>query len=248
MSGAAMKVAPLLTDEQRKRVASGRELVRAVASDVLRLYPTLLERDDVVALGHEGLVEAARNFDPEMGVPFATFARFRIMGAMLDGVREEARFRRLRVAARRAASVWLSEAHETVGVLAATDDGIRSELGRFLDGLAAEIFSHIVTSTDAAEAGEDELIVRESLVRARVVLGRAMSELGEEDRALLTAVYLDGRTVKEAADHAQISYATYRRYLKGATARLGAKLRSLGLTESPLPVGATALDGERRPA
>jgi RNA polymerase sigma factor (sigma-70 family) len=43
--------------------------------------------DDLCTFGLEGLLDAARRFDPARGVPFAHWARLRIHSAMIDGVR-----------------------------------------------------------------------------------------------------------------------------------------------------------------
>jgi RNA polymerase sigma factor for flagellar operon FliA len=43
--------------------------------------------DELVGLGAQGLVDAARRFDAGRGVPFAAYARPRVQGAMLDGLR-----------------------------------------------------------------------------------------------------------------------------------------------------------------
>lgn len=42
---------------------------------------------DLVAYGSTGLVEAAERFDSSKAVPFKTFARYRVRGAMIDGIR-----------------------------------------------------------------------------------------------------------------------------------------------------------------
>ncbi len=47
-----------------------------------------VSHEDLVSWGSLGLLEAARRFDPERGVPFARFARPRVRGAMFDGLRE----------------------------------------------------------------------------------------------------------------------------------------------------------------
>jgi RNA polymerase sigma factor for flagellar operon FliA len=49
--------------------------------------PASVEVDDLIQVGLMGLMEAARNFDPEAGVLFETFASQRIRGAMLDELR-----------------------------------------------------------------------------------------------------------------------------------------------------------------
>jgi len=62
-------------------------LVRSLARGLLPRLPAHVDLDDVVQDGCVGLVEAAARFDPAAGVPFAAFARRRILGAMLDGQR-----------------------------------------------------------------------------------------------------------------------------------------------------------------
>ncbi len=46
-----------------------------------------LDRDDAIAYGTEGLIQAVDNFDPERGTTFASFAIRRIRGSVLDAIR-----------------------------------------------------------------------------------------------------------------------------------------------------------------
>jgi RNA polymerase sigma factor for flagellar operon FliA len=45
--------------------------------------------DDLVAYGANGLIEAAQRFDPARGVTFDVFSRYRIRGAIVDGIRRQ---------------------------------------------------------------------------------------------------------------------------------------------------------------
>ena len=54
---------------------------------LLRLPPSV-SWDELVSAGYLGLIEATDRFDPGRNVDFATFARPRIHGAMLDALRE----------------------------------------------------------------------------------------------------------------------------------------------------------------
>jgi RNA polymerase sigma factor for flagellar operon FliA len=45
------------------------------------------DREDAVAYGVEGLIQAVDNFDPERGATFASFAIRRIRGSILDAIR-----------------------------------------------------------------------------------------------------------------------------------------------------------------
>src|SRR5919199_1753556 len=63
-------------------------LVGHLAREAAARLPRHLDADDLVGAGSLALVQAARAFDPELGVPFARFASTRIRGAMLDHMRQ----------------------------------------------------------------------------------------------------------------------------------------------------------------
>jgi RNA polymerase sigma factor FliA len=65
-------------------------LVRKVARQVRRSpQGTGARLEDLEADGKEGLVEAATRFDPTRGTRFSAFAKPRIRGAMIDGIRAQ---------------------------------------------------------------------------------------------------------------------------------------------------------------
>ena len=62
-------------------------LVRNVAGRMALGFPKSVELDDLISTGVIGLIEALKNFDPDRGVKFETFAVPRIRGAILDELR-----------------------------------------------------------------------------------------------------------------------------------------------------------------
>ena len=73
--------------DRSELVASHLDLVDGVVARLARRLPTWVDREELVACGRLGLIEAAERFDPRHGVPFGAFARLRIEGAALDSVR-----------------------------------------------------------------------------------------------------------------------------------------------------------------
>jgi RNA polymerase sigma factor for flagellar operon FliA len=71
-----------------ERITRHMPLVRRLAYHLISRLPASVEVDDLIQAGLIGLMEAARNFDPDAGVQFETFAGQRIRGAMLDTLRE----------------------------------------------------------------------------------------------------------------------------------------------------------------
>lgn len=74
--------------ERAEITAEHLELVRDTASRVRNRLPDEIELDDLIQDGWFGLRNALNGFDPARGVKFNTYARLRIRGAILDGLRD----------------------------------------------------------------------------------------------------------------------------------------------------------------
>ncbi len=74
-------------DARRKLLDRYLALVRNVAGRMAINFPRSVELCDLINTGVIGLIEAFRNFDPERGVKFETYAVPRIRGAILDELR-----------------------------------------------------------------------------------------------------------------------------------------------------------------
>lgn len=73
--------------DSEKRVLELLPLVRRVALKMRRSLPAQVELDDLVGAGVLGLLDAARKFDERKKVKLESYARHRIRGAILDGLR-----------------------------------------------------------------------------------------------------------------------------------------------------------------
>ncbi len=82
------KKLPADAPEVEARVRECLHLVRMVAIKLRRLISSNLDFDDLQSMGREGLLEAARTYDPDRGVPFGPWAYLKIRGAALDGLRK----------------------------------------------------------------------------------------------------------------------------------------------------------------
>ncbi len=78
-----------LTEAQRDLAARHVPLARTLSRPLKEMWPT--EKEDFESASCFALVEAAQSFDPSRNVRFATFARFRIVGALMDVQRRIAR-------------------------------------------------------------------------------------------------------------------------------------------------------------
>src|ERR1700678_3616676 len=62
-------------------------MVRFLARRIHGRLPKNVEIDDLFSAGMVGLMEASAKFNPEKGIKFASFASFRVRGAILDSLR-----------------------------------------------------------------------------------------------------------------------------------------------------------------
>jgi RNA polymerase sigma factor FliA len=71
-------------------VQDGLPMVEPIARRLARTMGRTSQSDidDFIGYGQAALLEAARRFDPALGVSFRTFATRRVEGAMLDGLRK----------------------------------------------------------------------------------------------------------------------------------------------------------------
>ena len=65
-----------------------RPLVVNIAHHMILPMPSSVEEDDLVSYGIFGLFDAIEKFDPSLGWKFSTYARVRIRGAIVDGMRQ----------------------------------------------------------------------------------------------------------------------------------------------------------------
>ena len=71
-----------------KLVTTHGALVRAIAVNIHSKLPVHVELCDLVQEGMRGLIDAAKRYDPRRGVAFTTYAKYRVRGAILDGLRQ----------------------------------------------------------------------------------------------------------------------------------------------------------------
>ena len=82
-------MSPPLTDAQAARVERHTGLVRDTARRVARNCGVrFMSLEELESVGNEALVQAAMRYDPTSPASFATFAHYRVYGAMIDALRK----------------------------------------------------------------------------------------------------------------------------------------------------------------
>lgn len=187
-------------------------LVRAIARGVHRSFPSHIELDDLIGYGQLGLAQAARDFDPDRGIQFSTFAYYRIRGAILDGANQMNWLRRTT----RAGDSYERMSGDVLGTDAADSHGGDSVSDvNWLGGVGGKLAVVFLLG----QAGEDEKGLDpedentppplESLLddELKATLRALLAELPDDARQLLQAAYFEGKTLKEAGEGLGISKA-----------------------------------------
>jgi len=78
---------PADSPEVLDRFNGALDLVTKIAGQLQSSMGCAVQRDELLSCGQSGLLDAARRFDTEKGVPFRAYATLRIRGSMIDGVR-----------------------------------------------------------------------------------------------------------------------------------------------------------------
>ena len=75
-------------DNKDELINENLELVKRIAFYYRGRVGKIIEIEDLLQLGMVGLVEAAHNYSPQENVPFTSYARLRIKGAIVDYLRK----------------------------------------------------------------------------------------------------------------------------------------------------------------
>jgi RNA polymerase sigma factor for flagellar operon FliA len=197
-------------DERNRLIVENLPLVGYLASET-HARATHVPREELVSAGALALVTAADAFDPDLGVPFGAYARRRILGAFADemrsmdwaprGVRtrikETTRVQdTLSAALGRQAS--LAEIATTMGVSQAEVSGALTDASRTVTTLDDAYEAELASITPLPEESA-------ILAERRELLQHAIHALPERMRAIVLAVYIEERPVKEVAEELGVS-------------------------------------------
>ncbi|MEY4083940.1 MAG: hypothetical protein RL483_1309 [Pseudomonadota bacterium] len=80
--------AEALADDLQSMIRAHTPLVRRLAYQVASRLPANVELDDLIQEGMMGLLDAIKRYKPQPGLPFESYARIRITGAIYDSCRE----------------------------------------------------------------------------------------------------------------------------------------------------------------
>lgn len=189
-----------------------------IASRIRERLPKCVDTEDLIQAGVLGLLDAYRNFDSSKNTQFATFAKFRIRGAILDSLRQlDWGSRTLRRKGRAIASS-VAKLESELG-RHPSDEELALELGMPLDKLQNVMLQldglYLVGQQGSTSHGHDESY---DLIESAQSEGRdnpfdlcmegerrehlieAVSRMSEREQLILSLYYQEELTMKEVAE------------------------------------------------
>jgi RNA polymerase sigma factor FliA len=177
-------------------VARHLELARRAAG---MIYPRVRSRvsfDELRALANAGLAEAAQRYDPARGATFATFAWYRIHGAIFDGLRRSTERRATAPAAVVSLEALRDRGFDAAGDAPAPDDGIdrarraarlRAAIAQLPDKPRQIVTKHYFEGKSLLEAGAElglskswaSRLHAQAVDRLRALIDRETAETAE---------------------------------------------------------------------
>ncbi len=199
------------------RITENLGLVRQVAQKFHVGSNSPIELNDLVQFGVVGLIDACEKFDESKGTSFQSYARFRIKGSILDGLRH-LDFVPRSVRRKRRELLAATQRVEQAQGARASEEEIAAEMDldpeEFQEMLGRVRAASLTSVEELQERGEEVELSRaiqghgdaigpaEASERAenRAILSGAIDELPEKERMVLSLYYYDELPMRELGE------------------------------------------------
>jgi len=203
-----------------------------VAGQLARRLAPNVQAEDLIAAGYEGLLDAARRYDPARTTRFDVYAEHRVRGAMLDALRDfdpvgrttRGWAHRIQDASRRL-SQRLGREPEEEEIAYELDLDVE-QYRRVLTGMARRTLTSLEGHHEATSVGDTEAVATAEQQRDHVM--RALDQLPARQRLVVTLYYFEELTLKEIGKVLGVGESRAGQIHGEALARLRGPLREHG--------------------
>jgi len=232
----------------KKRPASSEKLIHEYLPYVKRIVqrianhlPASVDVEDLMNVGVMGLIQAVDRFDPKRDNKFMTYAIFRIKGAVLSELRSRdflsrSSRRKLRELEQACQRMEQRLGRDVEDVEVAEELGIDLEelhRTRQMSSISFISFEELgLSSRDEKEKmmnfliqNEEDALSQTRLHELKLALARAIEQLPEKERLVMSLYYFDELNMKEAGEVLHITESRVSQIHSQAITRLRKKLR-----------------------
>jgi len=232
----------------KKRPASSEKLihdylpyVKRIVQRIANHLPASVDVEDLMNVGVMGLIQAVDRFDPKRDNKFMTYAIFRIKGAVLSELRSRDFLSRSSRRKLRELEQTCQKMEQRLG-RDAEDVEVAEELGidiedlhrtRQMSSISFISFEELgLSSRDEKEKlmnflvhNEEDALSQTRLRELRSALARAIEQLPEKERMVMSLYYFDELNMKEAGEVMNITESRVSQIHSQAIMRLRKKMR-----------------------
>jgi RNA polymerase sigma factor for flagellar operon FliA len=246
--------------EKQRLLVEMLPLVKRMAFKIREHLPAHVEVDDLLANGVLGLVDAVAKFDTTKQVKLESYARHRVRGGILDGLRgADPASRDLRRKNKKIQKLY-RELEVKIG-RPVKDEEIAAALGMSLtqwhhtlneiQSVGFDFGARTLTAgpTSKRPSAEPALLADDHADpfdlcyrrEQQEILGRALSHLRERERQIITLYYQQELTMKQIADRLNVDESRVSQLHSTALLRLKASVNSLLHPRHAAPSGTATL-------
>jgi RNA polymerase sigma factor for flagellar operon FliA len=264
-SGKAFRARPgdLLTAEQEQLMIEHLPIVRFIARRIHERLPQHVPIEDLYSAGAVGLLDAFSKFDPSKQVQFRSYAQFRIRGAILDSLRtldwNPRELRRKGRAIEQAIQTLTAQFGRSPSDLEIAHE-LHIDLASYQQLLGELKGLEIGTlhSERSEDSGEEELVYLPNRLEGdplfrylhaemRERLTKAISDLPERERLVMTLYYYEETTMKEIGLILGVVESRISQIHASAVLHLRARLADFAMQEPPVRPARQAPSSRRPP-
>jgi RNA polymerase sigma factor for flagellar operon FliA len=232
----------------KKRPASSEKLihdylpyVKRIVQRIANHLPASVDVEDLMNVGVMGLIQAVDRFDPKRDNKFMTYAIFRIKGAVLSELRSRDFLSRSSRRKLRELEQTCQKMEQRLG-RDVEDVEVAEELGIDIDDLHRTRQMSSISFISFEELGlssrdekeklmnflihnEEDALSQTRLRELRSALARAIEQLSEKERMVMSLYYFDELNMKEAGEVMNITESRVSQIHSQAIMRLRKKMR-----------------------
>ncbi len=168
-----------------------------------------IEKEDLIQCGLIGLMEAAKNYDDNRGVLFATYAARRIKGAIQDELRRLDFVPRSVRRSEREGKALTAKIEQTTGgnidftdaaaILGISEDELKEKIHSTSAEGSLFVSLDEITGDDMTEIADDELTPEEEIEKNELKekLAAAIQQLPDQQRMVILLYYYEELTLRE---------------------------------------------------
>jgi RNA polymerase sigma factor (sigma-70 family) len=213
------KIRPL-TEAQRRLADEHQELVVKVAKKMLHRFDPSNSLDELISYGYEGLVKAAKDYDPALGTTFEGYAFHAVSGAIKSGVRGSSWYTRTQHRKFKDA--------QRIEMLREQQAKLSETLEHLADFLAGSPAAQRVSMAEAADRAAEGMSPESAVHRARIEerIRKATEDLQTVERELVNGYYFEQQKLDEVGARLGLTKSWASRLLSRAVQKIAAAFKS----------------------